>query len=564
MPADPLPAARDPWPPEIRHGTQRRQAVILTAGRASRIAVVSQGRPKGLIEYAGKPVLVHQVLQLVQSGIDRIVIVHAPGANDELRGLMDRVFSGAGVEFVFAEQPAPDGPGRALAAAVEVLQDDDTLLLLADTVIEGLEDLAPDTVGVARVQSPHEFCIALVAPDRTVTEYQDKPTSPVEDPVALIGVYRFAGGAFLRDILADMATFVNGDISEVLCHYGKRYPLRAVPMRGWRDLGSYDRYVTANRDSIVGRSAHTFATTRDGGVVKRGGPSLIRAQLDWYGHVPERAAALAPRVLSADLHGHAYRTELCDYPSLASLLLYENLGVQAWNFVLGELLGVIEEALWAPTRQNDPSLGAWCDRKYTAKTLGRLERWEPWVTLRERPMRVNGIWVPAFDELWPAAAQALDRLAKSARESCFIHGDMTFSNILMVRHYCMFKLIDPGTSFSETQRGDVRYDLAKLRQSYAGGYDIYREGLFRLRRTGADEMEVRRFPRLAPLAPIGDELISQRGHDLNEIRLLEAIQFLSMVPLHHECPDRQLALYLRGLHLLEAFLEGNVDDMRSW
>lgn len=61
---------------------------------------------------------------------------------------------------------------------------------------------------------------------------------------------------------------------------------------------------------------------------------------------------------------------------------------------------------------------------------------------------------------------------------------MTFSNILLARGQGTFKVLDPGTMFSNSPGGDVRYDLAKLRQSYAGGYDALREDLFSLDQLG--------------------------------------------------------------------------------
>lgn len=467
------------------------------------------------------------------------------------------------MEFIFVEQPTPEGPGPAVARAAEVLDDCDTLLLLADTIVDGVEELPPDAVGVAPVTCAQEFCVVTTAPDGTVTGYQDKSSMTDAHPLALAGIYRFADGAWLRKVLADDTVFAREDISEVLSRYDRHIPLRAVTVKGWRDLGSYDRYVKAARAALSGRSTHTFEARRDGGVLKRGETSLIDAQLDWYDRLPESAAGLTPRVLSAAA-GNAYSIELCDYPTLARLLLYEQLGGPAWRFVLSELLETAEDVLWGPTRRLDSSLAGWCQRKYTAKTLRRLERWTPWHDLRTRPLRVNDGWVPAFDEVWPSAAAALDQLADTARESCFVHGDMTFSNILVARHYCVFKLIDPGTSFSQTQRGDVRYDLAKLRQSYAGGYDIYREDLYTLRRTGQDEVEIQRFPHRESLVALGDELINECGYELDNIRLLEAIQFLSMVPLHDDCPNRQLVLYLRGLRLLQRYLEGRQGEVDTW
>jgi hypothetical protein len=136
---------------------------------------------------------------------------------------------------------------------------------------------------------------------------------------------------------------------------------------------------------------------------------------------------------------------------------------------------------------------------------------------------------------------------------------MTFSNILLARHHGFFKLVDPGTTFSNSRGGDLRYDLAKLRQSYAGGYDSLSADLFSLSACGPGRWELRVSPRPGLLADLGDEVLAELGCDLTEVKLLEAIQFLSMVPLHHDNPRRQLALYARGLQFLAAVLEGRPD-----
>lgn len=532
-----------------------RQAVILSAGLGTRIAVVAQGRPKALIEVGALPAIVTQVRQLLDGGVRRIVVVHAAGEDSPVRRLVGHVFAHADVQFRFAVQLRPSGPLDALAAAAGQIQPGDVTVLLADTLIEDLAAFPADAVGVGAVDSVREFCIAHVDQAGRISGYEDKPDRDDRSDLAVAGVYRFGDADLLRTLLAEPAG--SAELSDLLARYGARHQLTAVTVAGWQDLGSYDRYLRASRSALTGRADHGFTVEDDGTMTKLGEPSLMAAQARWYRELPDTAAGLAPRLFGA---GEGwYRIELLDYPSLSQLLLYEPLPASTWRFLLRSLLETVEARLWGPTRQPDPALPAWCERKYIIKTERRLERWPDWRRLRDRRLIINGTELASFDELWPDAVRALRSLSSTAGQSCTIHGDMTFSNILLARHHGFFKLVDPGTTFSNSHGGDLRYDLAKLRQSYAGGYDSLSADLFSLSECGPARWELRVFPWPGLLADLGDEILTGLGCDLTEVKLLEAIQFLSMVPLHHDNPGRQLALYARGLQFLAAVLEGRPD-----
>ncbi|MFJ9174953.1 sugar phosphate nucleotidyltransferase [Streptomyces sp. NPDC102360] len=540
-----------------------RQAVILSAGLGTRIAIVSRGRPKATVTTGARPVLVSQLRQLYAAGVRHVAVVHAPGDDRHVQALVDQVFAGADLHIRLVPQPTPLGPLDALAqAAPHLMPGGDVTLILGDTLIGDLEELPADSVAVGRAGAARDFCVVGTDADGRILAYTDKPDQDTATERAVVGVYRFADCRLLRTLLADPDPDPGRDteLSALLRKYGAQRSLTAVPVDVWWDLGSYDRYVAANRLSLTGRAGHSFAVTDDGTVVKRGDGALMAAQARWYRSLPDTALGLAPRLLG---EGEGwYRIELVDYPSLAELLLFEPLPEATWRLVLRRLIDVVESRLWAPTRREDPGLRAWCERKYVEKTEQRLASWKGWTRVRDERLTVNGVELPAFGEVWPAAVDALRGLAATAGHGSLVHGDMTFSNVLLARGYGTFKLLDPGTTFSDTVGGDIRYDLAKLRQSYAGGYDALREDLFTLRRPNSTNWDLRVFPRPSALAPAGDAVVTEAGFALDEIRLLEAVQFLSMVPLHHENPDRQCALYARGLQLLVSVLEGQAHAVR--
>ncbi|MGW2702320.1 sugar phosphate nucleotidyltransferase [Streptomyces sp. NPDC001340] len=538
-----------------RSSSPVRQAVILSAGLGTRIAIVARGCPKATVTTGTRPALISQIQLLHRAGIRRVVVVHAPGDDRHILPLLARVFSDAKLEFVLTVQDRPAGPLDALACAREHLTDGDLTLVLGDTLVSDFATLPPDGVGIGRVETARQFCLVETAPSGRILRYTDKPDREGSSNDAVVGIYRFADGALVRKLLDETDSRRGGELSDLLVRYGRQRPLIAVRVRGWQDLGSYERYLAANRASLLGRAGHRFTVVDDGSVVKSADPSLIAAQVSWFRSLPETAAGLAPRLLEAGEGWH--RTELLDYPSLAQLLLYEPLPPATWSLLLTRLLGVMEDCLWGPTRRESPELPVWCERVYITKTEARLGSWPYWEQIRSLALVVNGTTIPSFDELWPSAVALLRTVAASATHSSVIHADMTFSNILLARGFGMFKLLDPGSAFSNRPGGDIRYDLAKLRQSYAGGYDALRENLFQLEQVGAGQWGLQIFPRPSPITTTGDEVIAAAGYDLAAVRLLEAVQFVSMVPLHHESPDRQLALYLRGLQLMTAVLEGD-------
>ena len=141
-----------------------------------------------------------------------------------------------------------------------------------------------------------------------------------------------------------------------------------------------------------------------------------------------------------------------------------------------------------------------------------------------------------------------------------VHGDYCFSNILFDPMHYIFKLIDPRGRFkTQSIYGDPRYDIAKLRHSIVGLYDFIIAGLYKLRLTGKDSYDFQiSTPILTEkLEPFFDELVVEYGYDCREIKLIEALLFLTMIPLHNDDILRQKAFYLTSIKKLNEVLYGD-------
>ena len=89
------------------------EAIILAGGKAERLGEAAGGRPKSLIEIAGKPLAAYQVGRLARAGVERVIVSCAAGQG----GLFERELSGLGVEIVVAEEPERLGRGGGIKFA---------------------------------------------------------------------------------------------------------------------------------------------------------------------------------------------------------------------------------------------------------------------------------------------------------------------------------------------------------------------------------------------------------------------------------------------------------------
>jgi choline kinase len=104
------------------------RAIILAAGRGSRMLHLSDDRPKCLIELAGKPLIERQITALRRGGVDRIAIV---------RGYRAEMIDVPGVSFFANERWAETNIVMSLAAAAPWLRSGPVIASYADIFYRG-------------------------------------------------------------------------------------------------------------------------------------------------------------------------------------------------------------------------------------------------------------------------------------------------------------------------------------------------------------------------------------------------------------------------------------------
>lgn len=536
-------------------------AVIPAAGLGRRLMPVSSAMPKAMVPLAGQPLISLTVNQLARQGVRRFVIVVGKHG-DQLRAYVERTYAGSSLEFAFVEQAELDGPLGAVRLAQMIAGPGPQLIYLGDTLCRDALTFDHDFVLAHPVDDQWRWCMAEADAGGMLVRLHDKPAGHVETDLALIGVYYFADGALWARCIEDV--YRRGErrhgefqLSSAIERYRAARSIEVRRATDWSDCGSIDRYVTARRRMIQSRHLNTVWVDDLGVLHKRSnGSDHLANEIRWYLSVPEAVQPLTPRVFSYSLAADDTHIalEYVPVPTLAELYLYANVHGEVWEYALERVLELWARLFLAAPAGNGHS-AAHAMAMYWQKTEERLA--EAGGVLRDdRPVVLNGRPLPSWAELRARVRDALERVSANARWS-LIHGDLHFGNLLFDFNSGQLKLIDPRGAFGEVGcYGDARYDLAKLLHSFHGGYAHLAAGLFELREAaGGYELRLYGGADRAHLLDCFRRRIRDLEIDFDELVLIEGLLFLSLVPLHADDRQRQVAAYLTGLALVSEALE---------
>ncbi len=195
------------------------------------------------------------------------------------------------------------------------------------------------------------------------------------------------------------------------------------------------------------------------------------------------------------------------------------------------------------------------EEAYYNKTIARLSTIQDLVPFaRDKEIVVNGKRCRNVYYYKNELKAKLDDLKINCDKFAFIHGDCTFSN-LMVREDNSPVLIDPRGYFGFTELyGDVRYDWAKLYYSVVGNYDKFNLKKFRLEIGDSAEEGVKLDIESNNWEQLEAVFFELTGADEYEIKLLHAVIWLSLTTYAWQDYDSICGAFYNGLWYLEEVL----------
>lgn len=264
------------------------QAIVLAAGKGTRMRPLSNEVPKPMLSVAGQPITAHTAEAAVEAGADELVFVVGYG-EEIVRDYFGSSYRGVPVSYVVQDEQ--QGTADAVHATKEHI-DGPFAVLYGDNLydpegIERLFDAAPSIASI-RVANPSNYGVLTVA-DGAVTEITEKPDAPQNDLVNA-GAYVFPEEA--RDML-DVTPSERGEreLTDVLDRVISEFNVSPITLDRWMDvgrpwelleanewkLGTFDRRVDGDvsEDATIQGNVvvEEGATVRGGSVVE--GPAFI-------------------------------------------------------------------------------------------------------------------------------------------------------------------------------------------------------------------------------------------------------------------------------------------------
>tara|TARA_R110000868_G_scaffold201591_4_gene449112 strand:+ start:560 stop:1552 length:993 start_codon:yes stop_codon:yes gene_type:complete len=328
-------------------------------------------------------------------------------------------------------------------------------------------------------------------------------------------------------------------------------------------------------EKLVTRAYNRFEIDEIRGVVRKiSATSRLRDEIQYYTKLTNahpQEAVFFPRMFQSSIEGEDYwmDLEMYGYPNLGKYLLAEDELID-WNIVFTKLREILLS--WSTTHP----YSSWTKDEITKSA------YEMYVLKTEREQnafvdgwkdKISGVFFDGtengiiyinkkeykpFELIWPLVKKYIEENILDFNPS-IIHGDCCFSNILYNNQSSIIRFIDPRGSFGKVGiYGDIRYDVAKLYHSVDGTYESFINDKFEV----TNDKNVHQLKLNGHMSNI--EIIHALTafektffpqFDKKQIKTLQGCIFIGMCARHYDSLQRQHAMYLTGIRLLNEAME---------
>jgi len=221
------------------------KAVVLAAGEGTRLRPLTEDKPKGMVEVAGKPILTHCFEQLAELGADELLVVVGYMKETIIEHYGDDF---EGIPITYAHQREQSGLAHALLTVEEYI-DEAFMLMLGDNIFQANlqdvinrqhEDRADAAFLVEEVpwEEASRYGVCDTNKYGEIVEVVEKPEDPPSNLV-MTGFYTFTPAIFHACHLvqpSNRGEYEISDAVDLLLQSGRT--IDAIRMDGWRiDVG---------------------------------------------------------------------------------------------------------------------------------------------------------------------------------------------------------------------------------------------------------------------------------------------------------------------------------------
>ena len=406
---------------------------------------------------------------------------------------------------------------------------------------------------------------------RIIRVYDKEPVKEEVRKKLFVGVFQFTDAACFRKCLEGAFKQDSLQISTfyyALQEYSKIHPMRPVLTNNWFDIGHEDKYYNSKLE-VRAREFNHITIDKNRGILKKTSDDKDKfiGEIKWYLKLPADVEYVRPRIFdySTSYVNPYVSMEYYAYHTVHELFLYGDLTLQQWIDIFNRIRFVCDD--FKRYTVQDANIRQALEEMYLTKTLQRFEKMkknERFLAFFESPITVNGKKYQPLEKIIVALKTAIPEMLYDVDAFNIIHGDLCFANIMVDSNFSFIKVIDPRGKFGTYDiYGDFRYELAKLFHSVDGKYDFIIKDLFDLNYNSEAtciNYHIQDRKRDFSLYKVFlDTFSAEVGGDLKRIELIEALLFLSMIPLHGESIRHQMVMLGTGLEILNRVINIQIE-----
>ena len=236
------------------------KGIVLAGGSGTRLYPITKGVSKQMLPIYDKPMVYYPISTLMLAGIRDILIISTPA---DLPGFKRLLGDGSdfGVNFLYAEQPSPDGLAQAFIIGKDFIGNDSACLVLGDNIFHGagFSQVLKEAVNTAEkdgkatvfgywVDDPERYGVAEFDADGNCLSIEEKPEQPKSN-YAVVGLYFYPNKVV--DVASHIKPSARGEleITTVNQEFLKNGELKVKTLpRGfaWLDTGTHDSLADAS------------------------------------------------------------------------------------------------------------------------------------------------------------------------------------------------------------------------------------------------------------------------------------------------------------------------------
>ena len=491
--------------------------IVQAGGKGTRLEHLTANKPKALVPVENLPMLFH----LFRKFPDKRFVIIADYKKEVLRKYL-ACFANVKYRIVEAEGT---GTCSGVRQAVALLPEGVPFMLIWSDLI------LPDGF-VLPTEDADYIGISQTFPCRW--SYQNgKFTEERSSEYGVAGLFVFRNKTMLEDVPK------SGELVRWI--QGQDLQFSELGLAGTREFGLLSEYEALGQEKCRPFNKMTI----DGDTiikepVDEQGWKLAKLESAWYRMAKEKGISGVPQIYANE----PLRMERINGKNIYE---YSDLSLEKKRSILEKLVRTIKEL---HSKGTVPADVFSLQEAYYGKTMARLNRIRDLVPFADRQtITINGRECRNVFYHQRELEQALETIA--CDHFAFIHGDCTFSNI-MLRDDIQPVLIDPRGYFGFTELyGDPNYDWAKLYYSLVGNYDRFNLKDFRLF-IDDDHVELK-------IASNQWEELEQDFFELSDtqpktMKLLHAVIWLSLTIYAWQDYDSICGAFYNGLWYLEDLL----------